>query len=154
MCIGIEYFIDGERQTVYFDSKVPELPVLGHGAGLGFYRWGVRGPTYHLSDNTPGWLQKFPETGWAPLAEIRAGKWERYEPQPVRIIASRFIQVNSWLVPCYFSLEPGEFIQGLLATITHDHRVYVVTVPAPPQHAEEQWNSFRIVRAAGKSQNR
>ena len=90
---------------------------------------------------------KFPETGWAPLEEIRAGKWARLEPRPVRIFAARFLQVNSWQVPCYFALQPGEFIQGLLAHISPRKRVYVVTVPAPAGHAGEWAEWPRVVQA-------
>jgi hypothetical protein len=34
-------------------------------------------------------------------------------------------------------VKPSELIQGLLATISHHRRVYVVTVPVPAQHARE-----------------
>ncbi|MGZ5171885.1 MAG: hypothetical protein ACXWCY_31120, partial [Burkholderiales bacterium] len=93
MCVGIEYFLDGKPVTVYFDSERPELPVRLRRGAIAFYRWGTRGRIYS-DDNTPGWLQKFPEGGYAPLDSIRAERWSRYEPQPVRILASRFIQIN------------------------------------------------------------
>jgi hypothetical protein len=51
-------------------------------------------------------------------------------------------------IPCYFELKRGEFIQGLVATIASNQRVYVVTVPAPPQHAAEWQDWPRIVRRA------
>jgi hypothetical protein len=40
--IGIEYFLEGERKSVYFDSPSPELPVRLRGGAIGFYRWGAR----------------------------------------------------------------------------------------------------------------
>ncbi|MES2561278.1 MAG: hypothetical protein V4637_00975 [Pseudomonadota bacterium] len=50
-------------------------------------------------------------------------------------MASRFMQVDAWSVPHYFALKPGEFLQGLLASIGRHKRVYVVTVPLPAEHA-------------------
>jgi len=54
----------------------------------------------------------------------------------VRIVASRIIQLDRMVGPVYFPLNPGEFIQGLLASIGHHERVYVVTVPPPAEHAD------------------
>ena len=105
------------------------------------------GPPSQVQNAVAGWGAKFPETGSAPLEEIRAGKWARFEPKPVRILAARFLQVDSWEVPHYFALKPGEFIQGLLAHIAPYHkRVYVVTKPLPAEHASEQWEWPRIIK--------
>jgi len=149
MCIGIEFFPDGERKLVLFDSQSPELPIRCRDGGIAFYRWGTRGATHYAADNTPGWTIKFPEGGWAPLEQIRSGAWDKFEPRSVRIVVARFLQVDSWAVPRYFPLKPGEFIQGLLATLSHDSRVYVVTVPLPGEYADEQWQWPRIV-SSGK----
>ena len=56
----------------------------------------------------------------------------------MRILALRFIQLESCAPtgPAYFPLQRGEFIQGLLASIGDNHRVYVVTVPAPAEYAD------------------
>ncbi|MDB5927260.1 MAG: hypothetical protein JWN13_6196, partial [Betaproteobacteria bacterium] len=94
----------------------------------------------------PGWLQKFPEGGHASLESIHAGLWRRYEPHPVRILASRLIQINAMQMPCHFALKRGEFIQGLIATIASNQRLYVVTVPAPAEHAHEWQDWPRIVK--------
>jgi hypothetical protein len=145
MCVGIEYFLDGEAVTVYFDSDRPDRPVRIRGGKIAFYRWGARGGIY-TDDNTPGWLQKFPEGGHASLESIRAERWINYEPRPVRILASRFFQINSMRIPCYFALKRGEFIQGLIATITSHKRLYVV--PAPAEHAHDWQEWPRIVRRA------
>jgi hypothetical protein len=48
-------------------------------------------------------------------------------------------------VPRYFPLKSGEFIQGLLATIAHHWRVYVVTVPLPAEHEGEAWQWPRLI---------
>jgi hypothetical protein len=147
MCVGIEYVRAGERVSVYFDTPGAELPVRTRGGVVQFLPWGARRETYLTDDNTPGYLLKFPIGGWASLESIRNNEWRPFEPQPVRIAASRFVQLDAMLGPCYFELERGEFIQGLLARITEYRRVYVVTVPAPAEHADK-WREWpRIVRA-------
>jgi hypothetical protein len=146
MCDGVEYFLDGERVTVYFGEPGAELPIRTRAGAIAFLRWGALGKYYFSDDNRAGWGRKFPEGGWASLASIRAGEWTTLEPRPVRIMASRFIHVNSWQVPRYFSLKRGEFIQGLLAQIDVHRRVYVVTVPPPSSESPEEWKEWpRII---------
>jgi len=43
--------------------------------------------------------------------------------------------------PVYYPLKAGEFIQGLLASIGHHERVYVVSVPSAAEYAGRwpQW---------------
>jgi hypothetical protein len=146
MCDAVEYFLGGERKTSYFSTPNAELPVVHRGGAISFYRWGALGAAYIARDNIAGWGAKFPETGWALLEEIRAGKWTWLEPKAVRILCSRFVRVDAWQVPRYFELKPRQFIQGLLAHINPYHkRVYVVTVPAPPSYAHGWPDWPRIV---------
>lgn len=149
MCIGIEFYLQGERTRAYYDSAAPEVPVRLRGGAIGFYTWGARNAEFFEAGNMAGWGAKFPETGYAPLAEICAGTWAWLEPRPVRILASRFIQVDAWSVPRYSALKPGEFIQGLLASIGRHHRVFVVTIPLPAEHEHESWHWPRVVSAQG-----
>ena len=88
---------------------------------------------------------KFPIGGWAPLDQVRAGEWQRFDPRPVRILVARFLQVDVWQVPRYFALNPGEFVQGLLATLSNDTRVYIVTVPPPAEYADQEWYWPRVL---------
>jgi hypothetical protein len=44
----------------------------------------------------------------------------------------------AWETARYFPLKPGEFLQGLLARINYNARVYVVTVPPPAEYADFQ----------------
>jgi hypothetical protein len=98
MCVGIEYFVDGALVSAFFDSDRPEMPLRLRGGRIAFYTWGARGGIY-AEDNTPGWLQKFPEGGHASLEDIRADKWTKFDPKPARIVAASFIQVDSFQVP-------------------------------------------------------
>ena len=52
MCDGIEYFLDGERVTVYFGEPGVELPVRTRSGAIAFYRWGALGK-YYFSDDNP-----------------------------------------------------------------------------------------------------
>ena len=93
------------------------------------------------SDNEPGYLGSWPDTGWAPLDTIRAGTWNRLDPQPVKICVARFCIVDRWDVPLWYPLQRGQYLQGLLATLRGQKRVYVVAV-APPEGVElaiEMW---------------
>jgi hypothetical protein len=135
MCTAVEYLVNGEAQLGYSDTKA-ELPVRLRGGRIKFFPWGSASDLHH-TDNTPGWLGKFPEGSHASLESIRANAWMRFEPDPVRIVASRFLMVDRWQVPRFFALAVGEFIQGLVAHIQHYERLYVVTVPTPAEHVEE-----------------
>ena len=115
---------------------------------------GCLGPDYVTLDNAPGWGAKFPQTGWAPLEDVRAQKWARVEPRPVKIIASRFMITDKWSVERWFDLRPRQFIQGLLATLGADKRVYVVTVPVPGRYGDDVAERTvwpRIVTARGSA---
>ena len=54
-------------------------------------------------------------------------------PKPVQIIADRFMQKDADGQRYWFDLEEGEFIQGLMAFINGEPRVYVVTEEAPAE---------------------
>lgn len=145
MCDVIEYVRDGERMLVYFDMHHPELPVRRRCGAIDFVTWGARGDRYLSDDNTPGYLLKFPLGGRATRESVLSGAWEKFEPRPVRIVASRFALAHPQLGPVFFALARGEYIQGLLAQTGAQRRVYIVTVDAPGQYSE-QWSEWpRIV---------
>ena len=148
MCHGIEYIRDGERVTVYFDVAGAELPVRKRNGTIDFVTWGARGHRYLSDDNTPGYLLKFPIGGWAARDSILAGAWQKFEPKPVRIAASRFVLIDAKLGSVFFALQAGEYIQGLLARTAMQRRVYVVTVAPPAQHAHQWAHWPRVVSAA------
>ena len=147
MCAGIEYLRDGERVVRLFR-------LAGRGVARPPTRWRDlvlslgRAPSLLLRRRqSNGHAKRFPEEHCARLEDIHANKWASYEPRPVRILASRFIQLDPMIGPVYFPLKRGEFIQGLLASISDNHRVYVVTVPAPAQYAD-RWPEWpRIISA-------
>ena len=146
MCHGIEYVLEDERVVVYFDVQGAELPIRRKSGAVEFVRWGARGERYLADDNTPGYLLKFPVGGWASRDSIGSGAWQKFEPRPVRILASRFVFDHALTGPRFFALERGEYIQGLLAASGTHRRVYVVTVSPPAQHRDfPTWP--RVIRA-------
>jgi hypothetical protein len=89
--------------------------------------------------------------GRATRESVLSGAWERFEPRPVRVVASRFMLADAQLGPIFFSLRRGEFIQGLLAQTGAQRRLYIVTVDAPPEQ-RERWREWpRIVRSRDSS---
>ena len=60
-------------------------------------------------------------------------KWDRWNPQPVKIIVDRFMEKDEQKSSHWFDLHDGEFIQGLLATWNDERRLYVVTIEPPAE---------------------
>jgi putative SOS response-associated peptidase YedK len=120
MCGGVSYQREGEMRKVYFPQNDACLPVLlkgGEGAEA-LLPWGRR-----------EWESgRLPATGWARLESIQAGKWDRYRPVPVQIPVEQFMEKDREGEAHWFSLEPGQVIQGALARVDDEQRVYVVTL--------------------------
>ena len=68
--------------------------MLRRGGGISFYRWGALRACFY-ADNNIGGAKQFPEDHCARLEDIHAKKWASYDRRPVRILASRFIQLES-----------------------------------------------------------
>jgi hypothetical protein len=75
------------------------------------------------------------------------GRVGKIRTRPVRIVASRFVFNHAQLGPLFFALGRGEYIQGLLAQTALQRRVYVVTVAAPPEHADRLDTWPRVVKS-------
>ena len=145
MCWCIDYDYDGRPRRAEFGYEIAELPVRLRGGVIRLYQWGARAPHW-MSSTSPRPRRAFPETGWARLDDIRAGVWAPYRPTPVRISATRFRKVDAEQKAHWYDLEPGEYIQGLLAELGTQNRVYVVTVDPPD--GVQTWSSWpRVVRA-------
>ncbi|MOA39023.1 hypothetical protein D3C78_1607690 [compost metagenome] len=81
MCGGVEvagrYTESGKPVRVYFPNPKAALPVLQADGSVEWLPWGRR-------QEQEGHL---PATGWARMDSISAGKWARFHPQDVRIVA-------------------------------------------------------------------
>lgn len=121
MCGAIQI----QENKVFFPHPNAKLPVRRRDGELQWITWGKRREEQCA----------FPEGGWARLTSIKDGRWTRLNPRPVQIVVERFMEKDVDGQRYWFDLEEGEFIQGLLATLNGETRVYVVTQEAEPQTA-------------------
>ena len=138
MCGGVEvagrYTQTGQQLRIYFPNPRAALPVRQADGAVAWVPWGRR-------KEQPGHL---PATGWARTDSITAGKWARYRPQPVQVLAERFMEKNAAGASHWFDLEPGQAIEALLIEHGEERRVYVVTT-TPPQGGptvHDRWPSL------------
>lgn len=137
MCAGVE--IEGQEKAarIYFPVPTATLPVLMRDGSVARMRWGAR--KEEPAPETGG--ARWPKGGWARLESIKSGRWNAYDPQPVKIPAKGYMEKDGEGRSHWFRLEPGEYIQGLVARVGEERRVYVVTVSAPPKfaHIHDRW---------------
>lgn len=132
MCVGVEFFQNDEPQRVYVTHAHARLPVRLRGGRVVMMLWGARANVPGVEDDTgPGHMKTWPEGGWAPLDDVRAGKWGRFDPKPVKIAVNRFVVIGNDHVSRWTYLRRGQYLQGLVAQAGNERRVYVVTVHPP-----------------------
>jgi putative SOS response-associated peptidase YedK len=141
MCAGVE--IEGQEKAarIYFPVTTAMLPVLMKDGSVVNLPWGAR----REENAGNGGQRRWPEGGWARLESIKAGRWNAYEPVPVKIPARGYMEKDNEGRSHWFKLESGEYIQGLVASIGEERRVYVVTIETPPQFAQVHDRWPRIV---------
>ena len=118
-----EFERTGQVRSLYWQKGQPVLPVLagdseseGDGSpGLTLVRWGNR------DKEAP-----FPQTGWARVDSIEAGKWSHLRPRPVLIPVSYGVEKGKW-----FPIDSG--IMGVLVQRKGEERVYMLTGDATPE---------------------
>jgi len=133
MCSGIEY----EEQLHVWQDAAVRLPVLLRDGGVAWLPWGGR----------HGLETIFHEGPCARLESIRAGKWDRFSPRPVKIPLSRYMERDGKGRPCWTRVGPGQHLQGLLASAGGEQRVYVVTVESPEGQGNLQPRQPRVMSA-------
>ncbi|MCY1441536.1 hypothetical protein D9M71_578540 [compost metagenome] len=69
------------------------------------------------------------------MDSISTGKWVRFHPREVRIVADRFMEKDPAGVSHWFDLDESQAIEGLLAAAGEERRVYAVT-SLPPAGCE------------------
>ncbi|WP_178124455.1 hypothetical protein [Spartinivicinus ruber] len=130
MCGGAEFVQNQERYRVFFPNPNAKLPVLQRDGSVVMVPWGRR-------ENQPG---SSPQGGWARLESIQRCAWQPFNPRPVKIVVTSFMEKDETEQSRWFPLEAHEIIQGLLATEGNIQRVYVVTEPHPEStHDSGRW---------------
>jgi hypothetical protein len=116
---------EGQVRSVYWQKAEPVLPVIEEGDGEGgqeqapkLLRWGNR------DKEAP-----FPQTGWARLESIEAGKWRHMKPRAAMIPVSYGVEKGNW-----FTIKNG--IAGLVVQKDGEDRVYMLTREADPEFYE------------------
>ena len=130
MCGGVYYIINGEEVRTYFPNPRACLPVKKREGGVELLPWGRR-------KEQAGHL---PMGGWARLDSIYAGRWDRWFPTPVKLMASQFMEKDIEGQSHWFDITPGKWIQGLVAHWDNERRVYVVTITPELENAvHDRW---------------
>lgn len=122
--------IDGEEFRTYFPNPKACLPVKKRDSSIELLPWGRR-------KEQAGHL---PLGGWARLDSIYAGRWDKWFPTPVKLMASQFMEKDIEGHSHWFDITPGKWIQGLVASWDRERRVYVVTItPEREDAVHERW---------------
>ncbi len=127
MCSGIEY----QDALLTWQNTPVKLPVLLRNGEIAWLRWG----------ELHGTQSPFVHGPCARLDSIQSGKWDRYQPRPVKIPLTRYMERDSRGAPCWIKVGPGQHLQGLVATWQGEQRLYVVTVETPKKfrHVQQRW---------------
>lgn len=124
MCGGVRYHFNGREQTVYFPQPNAMLPVRRRDGSVSLVTWGRR----------EGEEGRLPQTGWARLDSLKAGKWDRFFPKPVLIVVDQYMEKDKQGKSHWFTNITGNYIQGCLVREGDEQRVYVVTItPTIPE---------------------
>lgn len=118
MCDGI-YYMQGAKTTRYFfPNPRATLPVRKRNGEIELIPWGRRTTQ----------AGKLPMGGAARRDAIHAGRWDRFNAKPVRIALTSFMVKDFEGNSCWYDLTKSQFLQGLLAQIEGEQRVYIVTI--------------------------
>lgn len=115
---AVSYCYHGKTHTIYFSRPKALLPVKLINGQTTLVTWGRR-----LSEQSD-----MPVGGWANLHSIYKGKWSQYSPKPVRLPIANFMLQDYENQTHWYALVKGQWIQGLLAHIEEEYRVYIVTI--------------------------
>lgn len=143
MCGALKFVVDGDTRTAAAGVEGTKVPVLMRSGQVKWIEWGAPAALHQTSPEAPGYYLKFPEGHWVDAATLRAGAWWQYKPRPVKISAVAFgvyLELEQWI-----QLKPGQYLQGALATVFAERRVYIVTEPPPARFARAKPCWPRIV---------
>lgn len=130
MCGGVLYQYKGQDVRTFFPNPRATLPVKTRSGEIQLLPWGRR-------QNQIG---KLPLGGWARLESVYAGRWDRWFPKPVKLQVAGFMEKDIEGQSHWYELTRGQWIQGLVARIQHEQRIYVVTIePEREDAVHERW---------------
>jgi hypothetical protein len=115
---AVIYTYQGKKCTVYFAKAGALLPVKLATGEVKLVTWGRR-----QQENS-----EMPLGGWARLPAIHDGKWGQYLPKPVRMPVTKFMKTDYEGQVHWYDITKGQWIQGLLAQVDNEYRIYIVTI--------------------------
>src|SRR6266516_7945811 len=119
--------------TVSFTQSQAVLPVKLKNGNIKLVTWGRR-----EKENS-----EMPLGGWARLVSIkneRDNRWNLYLPKPVQIPINKFMEKDFEGKACWYEVTGGKCMQGLLANVQNEYRVYIVTVePEDLMNCHYRW---------------
>lgn len=141
MCAGVEF----NGQPIRWADSRPRLPVLMRDGSVEWCQWGRSGIS--LTPDAPG-------GGILRLEDIRAHKWARFRPTPVKIPASAFLLLNIDDSETWHAIPPGFAIQAAAISSKElvGHRVealpkvYIITIPATDDLSPLHERMPRLIR--------
>ncbi len=130
MCVLIEYQEGKQTVRVRFTHLTAALPVKTRRGGIVFVSWGRRRSQ----------AGKLLLGGWARLEVIRAGRWDHWFPDPVKLPVTGFEEHDIEGGGYHYALSKGQWAQGLVVQDHHEQRVYVVTITPEREDAiHDRW---------------
>lgn len=119
MLAAVTYTYQGQHYEVHFRHVHALLPVKLRRGGVALLPWGRR-------KTQPG---KLPYGGCIHLNAIYAGLWQPYHPRPVRLDLESFMILDYENHPRWYDQKNSlADIQGLVARLGSEQRVYVVVI--------------------------
>ncbi len=119
--------------TVAFSQPHAKLPVKLKNGEHRLVTWGRR-----ENENS-----EMPLGGWARLSTLKNEKdnrWNLYLPKPVQIPIDKFMEKNFEGKSCWYEVTKGKCLQGLLAQIENEYRIYIVTIdPEDLMNCHYRW---------------
>lgn len=136
MCRAVRFEFEGRRFEYYFTQYAARLPLLMQSGNCSLVTWGRR----------PKEAGEFPFGASVTLSSVQAGRWDAFMPKPVKIAVHEFMEHDVMGHEHWFKVMPGQYLQGMLTTVGHQLRVYVIQLDCNAEDTFfEHWP--RIVNA-------
>jgi hypothetical protein len=130
---AVTFHFQNKIYTVYFNQAKAMLPLKFKSGEVKLVTWGRR--EYENSE--------MPLGGWARLVNLRNEKyqrWNMYFPKAVQLPIDKFMEKDFEGKPCWYEITKGKCIQGLLAKLDNEYRIYIVTIdPEDLMNCHYRW---------------
>lgn len=119
MCQRVIYFLPTQKHLVSFNDFKARLPVLLQNGQVKPLLWGKKA----------NYSNSLPTGSWLSLDSIKAGKWDKFFPKPVKLPIRSFSVLNNRGIEHWFDITAEKVIQGTVIKHEKDYYVYIVMLP-------------------------